>query len=136
MSNKGLKIVMTVLVVAGAFSALMYTSLGESLQQYKYVDEVAVAPQQWAGKHLQVHGKVVPASIQRTEHTAEYRFDLERNGKVMRAYFNFIPPDQFKDDAEVVVTGTLAKDGVFHATSMTAKCPSKYEAQAPNGTRL
>jgi cytochrome c-type biogenesis protein CcmE len=114
----------------------MYTSLGESLQQYKYVDEVLAAPQQWEGKPLQVHGNVVPASIGRKDNPLEYRFDLERNGKVMRAYFSFIPPDQFKDDAEVVVTGTLAHDGAFHATSMTAKCPSKYEERAPKGTQL
>jgi cytochrome c-type biogenesis protein CcmE len=136
MSHKALKIVITVLVVAVAFGALMYASLGESLQQYKYVDEVLVAPQQWEGKRLQVHGYVVPASIERKPRSVEYRFDLQRNGKVMRAYFNFIPPDQFKDDAEVVLTGTLAGDGAFHATSMTAKCPSKYEEQAPKGTRL
>jgi cytochrome c-type biogenesis protein CcmE len=136
MSNKALKVVITVLVVVGALSALMYFSLGESLQQYKYVDEVLIAPQQWEGKALQVHGKVVPASIQRKPKTAEYKFDLAKNGKVMTTYFNFIPPDQFKDDAEVVVTGTLAKDGAFHATSMTAKCPSKYEEQAPKGTQL
>jgi cytochrome c-type biogenesis protein CcmE len=37
-----------------------------------------------------------------------------------------------------VLTGTLAPEG-FHATNMTAKCPSKYEPQAvgtagPTGT--
>jgi cytochrome c-type biogenesis protein CcmE len=136
MSNKALKIVITVLVVTTAFAALMYASLGESLQQYKYVDEVLAAPKQWEGKRLQVHGNVVPSSIERKPHTAEYRFDLQRNNKVMHAYFNFIPPDQFKDEAEVVLTGTLATDGTFHATSMTAKCPSKYEVQAPKGSQL
>ena len=136
MSNKGLKVIITVVVLAVAFAALMYASLGESLQQYKDVDEVLAAPQQWEGKRLQVHGFVVPASIQRKEHTVEYLFQLQHNGKVMKAYFNFIPPDQFKDNAEVVLTGTLAQDGAFHATSMTAKCPSKYEEQAPKGTQL
>ena len=136
MSNKGLKIVITVVVLAVAFAGLMYASLGESLQQYKYVDEVLASPKQWQGKHLQVHGFVVPSSIQRKEHSVDYKFELQRNGKVMPAYFSFIPPDQFKDDAEVVLTGTLAEDGAFHATQMTAKCPSKYEEQAPKGTKL
>jgi cytochrome c-type biogenesis protein CcmE len=136
MSHKALKVTITVLVLTFAFAGLLYSSLGDSLQQYKYVDEVLAAPQQWEGKPLQVHGFVVADSIQRKRDSVEYRFDLQRNGKVMRAYFNFIPPDQFKDDAEVVLTGTLAHDGAFHATSMTAKCPSKYEEQAPKGTRL
>jgi cytochrome c-type biogenesis protein CcmE len=38
-------------------------------------------------------------------------------------------PDTFKNDSEVVLEGTLGPDG-FHATGMTAKCPSKYEPQA------
>jgi len=40
-------------------------------------------------------------------------------------------PDTFKADSEVVLTGTLQDNG-FHATEMTAKCPSKYDA-APAG---
>ena len=137
MKHKALKVAMTAVVLAVAFAALLYSSLGESLQQYKYVDEVLAAPQQWEGKPLQVHGYVVPASIGRKEKSVEYVFELQgKNGKAIKTYFNFIPPDQFKDDAEVVVTGTLAHDGAFHATSMTAKCPSKYEEQAPKGTQL
>ena len=135
MSHKALKVAITAVVLAVAFGALLYSSLGESLQQYKYVDEVLAAPQQWEGKSLQVHGNVVPASIQRKPGTVEYKFELERNGKVMRAHFNFIPPDQFKDDAEVVMTGVLTANG-FEATNMTAKCPSKYQEQAPKGAGL
>jgi len=40
-----------------------------------------------------------------------------------------------KDDAEVVMTGVLTANG-FEATNMTAKCPSKYEEQAPKGAGL
>jgi cytochrome c-type biogenesis protein CcmE len=41
-----------------------------------------------------------------------------------------VVPDTFKDDAEVIVTGTLGSDGVFQASDLLAKCPSKYEAEA------
>ena len=34
----------------------------------------------------------------------------------------------FKNDSEVVLTGRLSGDNSFHATEMTAKCPSKYDA--------
>jgi cytochrome c-type biogenesis protein CcmE len=136
MNHKALKVGITALVLSVAFGTLMYVSLGESLQQYKYVDEVLVAPGQWEGKPLQVHGYVVAKSIQRKPNTTEHKFELQRNGKAMEAYFDFIPPDQFKDDAEVVLTGVLAHDGTFHATDMTAKCPSKYSEQAPKGAGL
>jgi cytochrome c-type biogenesis protein CcmE len=131
MSNKAAKIGITGVVLATAFGVLLYSSLGESLQYYKYVDEVMAEPATWHGKNLQVHGTVVRDSIgQGRDNTLSWRFDIQRNGKVLRAYYTGLVPDTFKADSEVVLTGTLQDDG-FHATEMTAKCPSKYDA-APN----
>ena len=33
----------------------------------------------------------------------------------------------------MVVEGTLAKDGVFHASTLLTSCPSKYEAEKEAG---
>jgi cytochrome c-type biogenesis protein CcmE len=127
MSHKAAKIGVTSIVLVGAFGMLLYSTLGESMQYYKYVDEVMAQPAVWEGKKLQVHGNVVPKSIGRKRDSREYVFDLHRNGKVVRAYYSGIVPDTFKDNAEVVLTGHLTSNG-FMATDMTAKCPSKYEA--------
>src|SRR5215510_2474483 len=127
MSHKAAKIGATSSIRVAAFGMLLYSTLGESMQYYKYVDEVMAQPAAWEGKKLQVHGNVVPKSIGRKRDTRDYVFDLQRNGKVIRAYYSGIVPDTFKDDAEVVLTGHLTPNG-FMATEMTAKCPSKYEA--------
>ena len=58
---------------------------------------------------------------------ADSTFLVMTNGHIVRASYTGIVPDTFKNDSEVVLTGTLGPDG-FHATGMTAKCPSKYEA--------
>jgi cytochrome c-type biogenesis protein CcmE len=129
MSHKAAKIGATSLVLATVFGILLYTTLGESMQYYKYVDEVVGSPTDWTGKRLQVHGYVVPDSIARKRDRLEYRFEIQRNGKTLRAYYNGVVPDTFKNDSEVVLTGVLTKDG-FMADEMTAKCPSKYE-EAP-----
>ena len=133
MSAKTAKVSLTVVVLATAFGVLLYTSLGESMQYYKYADEVMASPAEWQGKPLQVHGYVIGPSIARKPDTLEYRFDIQRNGKVMRAFYTGVVPDTFQADSEVVLTGRLSSaDGKveFHATEMTAKCPSKYE-EAP-----
>ena len=127
MSHKAAKIGVTTLVLATVFGVLLYTTLGESMQYYKYVDEVVGSQTDWSGKKLQVHGYVVPGSIGKKRDALEYRFDIQRNGKTMRAFYNGITPDTFKDDSEVVLTGVLTKE-CFIATDMTAKCPSKYDA--------
>jgi cytochrome c-type biogenesis protein CcmE len=127
MSHKAAKIGVTTLVLATVFGILLYTTLGESMQYYKYVDEVVSSQNDWTGKKLQVHGYVVPGSIGKKRDKLEYRFEIQRNGKTMTAFYNGITPDTFKDDSEVVLTGVLTKEG-FIANDMTAKCPSKYEA--------
>ncbi len=127
MSQKAAKIGVTTLVLATAFGILMYTTLGESMQYYKYVDEVMAQPvAAWEGKTLQMHGFVVPGSRARDPETLDYRFELQRNGQKTLVYYTGIVPDTFLDEAEVVVTGRLTPEG-FMATEMTAKCPSKYE---------
>ena len=134
MSHKAAKIGATTLVLATVFGILLYTTLGESMQYYKYVDEVVGSQQEWTGKNLQVHGYVVPGSIGRKRDRLEYQFEIQRNGKTLKAYYTGVVPDTFKDDSEVVLTGQLADHG-FVATDMTAKCPSKYEeAKGPSVT--
>ncbi len=56
----------------------------------------------------------------------------EAADKTVTVRYTGIVPDNFKDDAEVIVTGTLGSDGVFTGTEVLAKCPSKYEAEEKN----
>ena len=132
MSHKAIKIGLTVFVLVAAFGALLFTTLQDNLQYYKYVDEVAASQHEWKGKTLQVHGYVVPGSIGKKADSLDYRFDLQRNGQVITTYYSGVVPDNFKDDAEVVVTGEFMENG-FTAHDMTAKCPSKYEEAPPAG---
>jgi cytochrome c-type biogenesis protein CcmE len=135
MSHKATKIGLTSLVLLTVFGVLMYTTLGESMQYYKYVDEVMAQPlSAWEDKTLQMHGYVVPGTRTRIPDTLDYRFSLQRNGKEIKVFYTGIVPDTFKDEAEVVVTGKLTPDG-FMATEMTAKCPSKYE-ESPGAARV
>ena len=38
-----------------------------------------------------------------------------------------IAPDTFTDGVDVVVEGRLGRDGTFRATTLLAKCASRYE---------
>jgi cytochrome c-type biogenesis protein CcmE len=126
MSHKAVKVGLTSLVLATAFGVLLYSTLGESAQYYKYVNEVMAQPDVWYGKQLQVHGYA--RDIRRKRDSLEYSFEIHREGHVLRATYTGIVPDTFQNESEVVLQGTLTPEG-FHATGMTAKCPSKYEPQ-------
>jgi cytochrome c-type biogenesis protein CcmE len=133
MSKKAARIGVTSLVLVMAFAGLLYSTMGESLEYYKKVDEVMVNPQEWQGKALQVHGYA--RNVGRKRDSLDWQFDIHNNGKVVRAYYTGVAPDTFKNDSEVVVKGRLSQDNTFHATEIIAKCPSKYDpAAAPAGT--
>jgi cytochrome c-type biogenesis protein CcmE len=130
MKHKAVKIGLTSLVLILSFGGLLYSTLSEGTEYYKHVDEVMGQPDGWYGKKLQLHGYVVPNSILKRKNSLEYRFQVQSNGQIVSATYNGVVPDTFKDDAEVVLKGTLSPEG-FHVTpnGVMAKCPSKYEAK-------
>ena len=128
MSHKAARIGVTSVVLVLAFAGLLYSTMGESLEYYKKVDEVMVNPQQWQGKALQLHG--FAQNVGRKRDSLDWQFDIHSNGKVVRAYYTGVTPDTFKEDSEVVVKGRLTGENTFQATEIIAKCPSKYEPGA------
>ena len=138
MTHRYIKVGVTVAVLLLAFTGLLWSTLREGTEYFKHVDEVMTNRQAWEGKKLQLHGYVVPGSIYRKRDSLEYRFKVQNNparsgeqGNVVEASYTGIVPDTFKDEAEVVLRGSLAADG-FHTdpNGVVAKCPSKYEAKA------
>lgn len=45
---------------------------------------------------------------------------------------NQVKPDLLQNEAQAILTGKLGTDGVFYATEVLLKCPSRYEEIAPN----
>jgi cytochrome c-type biogenesis protein CcmE len=80
--------------------------------------------------HFRVNGKVATGTIERMPDGRQVRFTIKDKdgGATLPVDFAGIIPDTFVDDADVVVEGNRRADGVFYATTLLAKCPSKYEA--------
>jgi cytochrome c-type biogenesis protein CcmE len=135
MTHRNIKVGVTATVLVGAFVGLLWSTLRDGTQYYKHVDEVMTSPQNWEGKHLQLHGFVVPGSVVVKQSTLEYQFKVQNNGSVVAATYQGIVPDTFKNPgAEVVLTGRLTPAG-FHTdpNGVMAKCPSKYESAKKAG---
>jgi cytochrome c-type biogenesis protein CcmE len=135
MPKKATRAVFSAVIVLGALTMLLYTTVSSGAQYYKHVDEVMGNPAEWYGKNMQLHGYVVDKSIQMRPDSLDYRFKLRSGDQVVLANYTGLVPDTFKDGAELVLTGRLSPDG-FHATEMTAKCPSKYEEAGPTASTV
>ena len=111
--------------------------------EYFYPADVVIATgPKLVGERFRLGGHVVKDSIFQKPGTQEYQFSVkpipemmkhpEAKDKSIVVRFTGFPPDTFKDDAEVIATGTLQANGTFTATDLLAKCPSKYEAEEKN----
>jgi cytochrome c-type biogenesis protein CcmE len=116
-------------VIAAALLYLVFTGMRDTMVFYYTVSEVSAQADALRGQPLRVAGHVVPGSIVSVPASLENRFSIEEGGQRLAVVYHGVPPDTFVDESEAVVEGTLADDGVFHATFLMAKCPSKYEAE-------
>ncbi|HEX2909417.1 MAG TPA: cytochrome c maturation protein CcmE [Chloroflexia bacterium] len=111
-----------IVYVAMQGSSVYYVTLSEFMNKQAALSE--------GGKEVRVAGKVVTGTIARDGASQAVTFtarDKDNPAETMKVVYTKMPPDTFKDDADVVVTGTYA-NGVFTANEMLAKCPSKYSS--------
>lgn len=76
---------------------------------------------------LKLGARVVPGSIQRAAGGREYAFVVTDGAQSYPVIYRGIAPDTFTDGVDVVVEGRMGQDGTFHATTLLAKCASRYE---------
>jgi cytochrome c-type biogenesis protein CcmE len=129
MSKKTARALVSGIVLLSALVLLLVVTVSEGASYYKHVDEVMVAPDQWYGKHMSLHGFVVDGTILYKPGTLDYKFKVKTGDHVVEATYSGVVPDTFKDGSEVVLKGRLSPSGfVVDPNGVTAKCPSKYEA--------
>jgi len=76
---------------------------------------------------MKLGARVVPGSIKREAGGREYAFVVTDGAKSYPVIYRGIAPDTFTDGVDVMVEGRLGPDGTFHATTLLAKCASRYE---------
>jgi cytochrome c-type biogenesis protein CcmE len=78
---------------------------------------------------VKMGARVVHGTIERDVGTQTISFEVTDGEQTYPVVYRGIAPDTFTDDVDVVVEGRLAPDGTFHATTLLAKCGSRYESE-------
>jgi cytochrome c-type biogenesis protein CcmE len=134
MTQKKTKFIVGSVLIVAAIGYLITTGINSTSKYFFTVDELMSQKVSYAGAGLKVKGNVVNGSIVRdTENYLKINFAIEDKSSNLNVIYEGIIPDMFKDGQEVVVEGTLAQDGVFHANTLLTSCPSKYEAEREAG---
>jgi cytochrome c-type biogenesis protein CcmE len=118
-------------IIVAAVAYLVYTGIRETSVYYLTIDEFLSKREAVAGEGLRVAGRVASQTMQWNPATLDLKFRLanfaESDG--VDVAYNGILPDMFAEGRDVIVEGTYARDGSFHAHTLLTSCPSKYEAE-------
>ena len=117
---------------AAAVATLVLTGMQDKAIYSKPVDELLAQKDKFAGRPVRAEGNLVHGTLVKRDQPCEYRFTIAKNGVELPVRFpQCVVPDTFRDvpgmDVGVTVEGELQADQSFLASSVLAKCPSKYE---------
>jgi cytochrome c-type biogenesis protein CcmE len=153
------KFIIGIALIIAAIVYLIVSSSQASAQYFLTVEELQQKGQQMAGRELRISGAVLGETIQFDSATLDLSFDvvhipgdnkeIEAQGGLaevlhqavidptlprLHVVYNGPMPDLLKNEAQAIMTGTLDDAGVFHASELLLKCPTRYDEAVPEQT--
>ena len=122
-----IKFIVAIVVIALTVSYLVYGGVKDTMVYYLTVEELKAQVPEVYESRVRVSGTVVPGSIIK-ENDGSLEFQITDGTQTIDVQYEGIIPDIFADDVEAVVEGEYAKNDVFEADTLLAKCPTKYES--------
>jgi cytochrome c-type biogenesis protein CcmE len=150
-TTERLKFMVGGVVLLAAVVYLVIAGMSNNTQYFMTVDELLGDPS-YVGKTVRISGAVLGETIQyqmeplaidfviasipketsdlaRTLHEAT----LNPNAQRLTIHIeNQVKPDLLENEAQAILTGHLGEDGIFYATELLLKCPSRYEEDVPD----
>ena len=128
--SNSIKFVVFALAFFGAVGYLFLSGMNDSMVYYLTLEELSVSPPR-PGEGVRLAGWVKDGSIIGSALDGEISFSITDGDRELPVRYAGLVPDTFENGAEVIVEGIFRGEPVFNASTMLAKCPSKYEAAAP-----
>jgi cytochrome c-type biogenesis protein CcmE len=146
-------------LIIAAIAYLIISSTTANAQFFLTVDELMTRKSEMlaANKDVRISGAVIGSTINYDPKTLNLTFTIANipsdnnvidqqgglaavlhaaviNPKVTRisVVYNGPKPDLLKDEAQAIMTGKLGANGVFTATELLLKCPSRYQEAVPS----
>jgi cytochrome c-type biogenesis protein CcmE len=137
-ARRRMLLVVPLVAAAAGIVALVLTGMKDNAIYSKPVDQLVAQKTRFMGRAVRAEGNLVHGTLVKRDTPCEYRFTISKNGTdVPVRYAQCVVPDTFRDvpgmDVGVTVEGQLLADNSFEATSVLAKCPSKYEMKERAG---
>jgi cytochrome c-type biogenesis protein CcmE len=108
---------------------LLYLSFGSSVSYYLTVSEFLESGSEFYDTSVRVAGKIADSPVDWNAADMELGFDITEGGYTLPVIYQGARPGGFKAGANILVEGKGNPDGVFRASQIILKCPSKYEPE-------
>ena len=156
-SQGRLKFLIGGLLIVAAVAYLIFSATNANAQYFLTVEELQARGQAMAGKDVRISGAVIGSTIQYDPQSLTLAFtvaqvpgdnkEIDAQGGLaavlhaavidpakprLQVVYHGPRPDLLKDEAQAIMTGRLGADGVFQASELLLKCPTKYEDALPN----
>lgn len=150
------KFVVGGILILGAVVFLIWTSTTASAEYFLTIDELYARGPSVAEKNLRVSGAVIGDTIQYDAQSLTLTFEvahvpadnlaIESEGGLAEVLHQAVmdpsrtrlkvvyvgpKPDLLRNEAQAIMTGRMAEDGVFYAEELLLKCPTRYEEAVP-----
>lgn len=116
------------LLFLGGAGYLVWSGFSQGSMYFLDISEVRDLPED-PDRRIRMFGTVLPSGLQRSADGMFVRCVLQDrqdpNQKMYLEYHGALP-DAFKAGAEVIVEGSVSS-GIFRASTLMTKCPSKYQ---------
>ena len=84
---------------------------------------------------VRLGGTVAPGSVAWDGSHEHLQFVITDGTDAVPVRYSGVVPDIFSEGRQVVVEGALTADGSFAATTLLAKCPTRYNPADPQASR-
>ena len=157
MKKKNTKLILGIVIIIAAVVYLIASSTLSQSQYFLTVEELQSNQVEYVGKNVRMSGVVLGDTIAYDPQTLELTFQvaqipgdhrvIEQMGGMsvvlaqaaqdptlpkMTIHYVGPRPDLLKDEAQAIITGSLDENGIFQASELLLKCPSKYQSELPD----
>ena len=118
------------ILVLGTAGYLMASSIGETGMYYLTPGELTAkvnGDSTFYDTGVKMGARVVPGTIARDPGGRAVSFNVTDGAQTIPVTYRGVIPDTFTDSVDVVVEGRYSRNGTFVATTLLAKCASRYE---------
>ncbi|CAG0940964.1 Cytochrome c-type biogenesis protein CcmE [Anaerolineae bacterium] len=121
------KLLLGAFIVLGAIAVFAFNSLQGNQQYFLTLAELKSKGDIATKQVVRVGANLAPNTTHINSKNVTAQFTMTDGTNVLPVVYTGVLPDTFEKSTQVIAEGKVGSDGVFHATLVLAKCPSKYD---------